>query len=108
MHLRRAAILIALLAATSATAGTVDNPRCKRELAAVSATMDEAARIKTASAGPGEAACTAYRNQFLSLVKARAVVAACKTGLDRDQEVGRLDGTVEDINSFIARSCGGS
>jgi hypothetical protein len=108
VYLAKAVILVPLLAATSAAAGTVDNPRCKRELAAVLATVDEAARAKPGSVRPGEAACTAYRAQFLNLVKARAVVAACKTGVDRDQEVGRLDGSVEDINTFIAQSCGGS
>jgi hypothetical protein len=108
VHLVKAVILVPLLAATSAAAGTVDNPRCKRELAAISATVDEAARVKPGDARPGEAACAAYRNQFLSLVRARAVIAACKTGTDRDQEVGRLDGSVEDINTFIAQSCGGT
>jgi hypothetical protein len=108
VHLRQVTILAALLAATSAAAGTIDNPRCKRELAAASATVDEAARLKPPSVRTGEAACAAYRNQFLSLVRARAIVAACKTGSDRDQEVTRLDGTVEDINGFIAQSCGGT
>jgi hypothetical protein len=108
VYLAKAVILVALLAATSAAAGTIDNPRCKRELAAVLATVDEAARARPGGVRAGEAACTAYRTQFLSLVKARAVVAACKTGVDRDQEIGRLDGSVEDINTFIAQSCGGS
>jgi hypothetical protein len=39
---------------------------------------------------------------------ARAVIADCKTGTDRDHEVGRLDGSVEDINTFIAQSCSDS
>jgi hypothetical protein len=107
VHLAKALILVPLLAAASATAGTIDNPRCKRELAAVSATVDEATRLKLGSVGRGETACTAYRAQFLSLVKARAVIVACRTGADRDQEVGRLDGSVEDINTFIAQSCSG-
>jgi hypothetical protein len=46
--------------------------------------------------------------QALIVVKARAVIAACKTGTDRDHEVGRLDGSVEDINTFIAQSCSDS
>jgi hypothetical protein len=110
VYLAQALILVPLLAATSAAAGTVDNPRCKRELAAVSATVDELARLKPGSVSvrTGEATCMAYRAQFLSLVKARAVVAACKTGADRDHEVGRLDGSVEDINTIIAQSCSGS
>ena len=108
VNIAKVVILVPLLAATSATAGTIDNPRCKRELAAVVATVDEAARLKPSGARADEAACTVYRTQFLSLVKARAMIAACKTGADRDQEVGRLDGNVEDLNTFIAQSCGGS
>jgi hypothetical protein len=108
VNLAKALILVPLLAATSAAAGTIDNPRCKRELAGVSATVDEAARLKPASVRSGEIACTTYRTQFLNLVKARAVVAACKTGADRDQEVGRLDGSVEDINTIIAQRCSDS
>jgi hypothetical protein len=49
--------------------------------------------------------CTAYREQFLLAVKARAVYANCKTGPDREADVGRLDGTIEDINGAIAESC---
>src|SRR5262245_23442862 len=108
VNLAKAFFLLPLLAATSASAGTLDNPRCKRELAAVSAAVDEAARLKPASVRKGEIACTAYRAQFLTLVRARAVMAACKTGADRDQEVGRLDGSVEDINTIIAHSCSDS
>jgi len=106
VNLAKVVILVPLLAATSAGAGTIDKTRCKRELAAVVATVDEAARLKPGGARADETACTVHRTQFLSLVKARAVIAACKTGLDRDQEVGRLDGNVEDINTFIAQSCG--
>jgi hypothetical protein len=101
-------MVVPLLAATCASAGTLDNARCKRELAAISATMDEVARVQPGTARVGAAACTAYRSQFLGLVKARAVIAACKTGIDRDHEVGRLDGSVEDINTFIAQSCSDS
>jgi hypothetical protein len=105
MRLRHAAIMIPLVAAVPAFAGTLDTPGCKRELAAVSATMDEAARAKASNPGLSEAACAGYRSQFLLLVRARAAVAACKTGPDREQEVGRLDGTVEDINVVIAQNC---
>ena len=105
MSLRTFAIAIPLFAVAPALAGTLDTPGCKRELAAVSVTMDEAARARISGIRSGEVACAAYRNQFLLLVKARAVVAACKTGPDREQEVGLLDGTVEDINAAIAQNC---
>ena len=106
MSLRPLVMSMAFVVAVPALAGTLDTPGCKRELAVVSATMDDAQRTKALAARSAEAACAAYRNQFLLLVKARAVVAACKTGPDREQEVGRLDGTVEDINVAIAQHCG--
>jgi hypothetical protein len=53
----------------------------------------------------GEERCAAYRQHFLVVVKARNVFATCKTGPDREQDIGRLDGTIEDINGGIAEAC---
>jgi hypothetical protein len=38
-------------------------------------------------------------------VKARAVTALCRSGPQRDRELGRLDADVETINNAIAASC---
>ena len=87
-------------------AGTLDTPACKRDLMAASTGVTEVAvRLKGLARTSGEEKCTAYRQQFLVVVKARAVFANCKTGPDRDADVGRLDGTIEDINGAIAESC---
>jgi len=95
-------VALSLLAATPAGAGIVDTPTCKRELGAVSASITEAlTRLKT---GAPES-CAAYRQKFIVAVRARAVIATCKTGADREQDIGRLDGAVEDINSAIAANC---
>jgi hypothetical protein len=100
----RTAAAVGLIAlATPALAEVVDTPSCKRELAAISQRLGELPQTKPAGA---TASCSAYRAQFLETVRARAVIAACRTGKDRDQEVGRLDGRVEDINGAIARACG--
>jgi len=78
---------------------------CKHNLAAAFASMD-AARARVKSAGPGsEESCTAHRRHFLEAVKARALTAQCKSGAERDQDLGKLDGTVEDINGMIAARC---
>jgi hypothetical protein len=106
MPLLRALIFLPLLTTIPALAGSVDSPACKRELAAVSSVDEALARLTLV--GSSEAACAAYRNHFLMAVKARAVVSACKTGADRERAIGRLDGTVEDINGAIAQSCRGS
>jgi hypothetical protein len=39
-------------------------------------------------------------------VKARAVTAQCKSGSERERDLGKLDGAVEDINGLIAARCG--
>jgi hypothetical protein len=98
---------VALLAgAHVAPAGTIDTAACKRDLSSASAGVAETiARLKGVARATGEAKCEAYRQQFLIVVKARDVFANCKTGTDRDTDVGRLDGTIEDINGGIASSC---
>jgi hypothetical protein len=40
------------------------------------------------------------------VVKARAVTALCKSGPDRERELGRLDAEVENINNTIGARCG--
>jgi hypothetical protein len=42
---------------------------------------------------------------FLEVVKARAVTAHCKSGAERERELGRLDADVEHINGAIAGRC---
>ena len=90
----------------AAHAGTLDTPACRRDLVTASAGVTELpTRLKGLARAAGDEKCAAYRQQFLVVVKARAVFASCKTGPDRDADVGRLDGTIEDINGVIAESC---
>ena len=49
--------------------------------------------------------CTVTRLYFLELTKARAVTALCRTGADRERELGRLDADVEHTNEAIAARC---
>jgi hypothetical protein len=98
--------VLALSLLVPAAAGTVDTPACKRDLTAASAGVTETlARLKGAAKASGEEKCAAYSQQFIVVVRARAIFANCKTGPDRDADVGRLDGTIEDINGAIAESC---
>lgn len=53
----------------------------------------------------GPETCTAAQRYFLEVVKARAVAALCKSGADRERELGRLDADVEHINGVIAVGC---
>ena len=109
--LRRVLVLIPvlvlpLLAPTRAGAADVDSAACRRNLTAASAGVSETmARLKGLAKVRRDEQCAAYRAQFLVVVQARAVFANCKTGTDRDTEVDRLDGTIENINGAIAESC---
>jgi hypothetical protein len=108
---RCAMALVPVLALTlfhpaAARAADVVSAACRRDLSAASAGVTASlARLKGLAKARGDDKCAAYRAQFLVVVRARAVFANCKTGAERDTEVDRLDGTIEDINGAIAESC---
>jgi hypothetical protein len=100
------AFLLALLVAPASPAAPVEQPGCERNVADANASVAALqARVKSAAHGPE--ACNVTRLYFLEVVKARAVIAVCKTGPDREREreLGRLDTDVEHINDAIAASC---
>jgi hypothetical protein len=97
---------LALAHPVAASAADADSVACRRDLPAASAGVNQSmARLKGLAKVRRDEQCAAYRAQFLVLVQARAVFASCKTGTERDTEVDRLDGTIEDINGAIAASC---
>ncbi len=101
-----AACTLALFAA-SARPAPLEIPGCERNLAESSAGIAAIqARLKSLGAARSPETCTATRLYFLEAVKARAVTALCKTGLERERELGRLDADVEQINAAIASTCG--
>jgi hypothetical protein len=99
------AFTLALLAAPAKPA-PIERPGCDRNLAT---TMAEVAvlqqRMKHIDTANSTEACTATRLYFLEMVKARAVTAVCKSGPERDRDLGRLDADVEHINEAIAARC---
>ena len=97
-----AAFVLALLAAPAYPA-PLEQSGCNRGLADAYANVSVLqARMKTAH---GAEACNATRLYFLEVVKARAITAQCKSGPERERELGRLDADVETINSTIAARC---
>jgi len=97
-----AAFALALLAAPAQPA-PLEPPGCARDLADASAQVSVLqSRMKSAH---GAEACTATRLYFLEVVKARAITALCKSGPERDRELGRLDADVDTINTTIAARC---
>ena len=79
---------------------------CDRNLADASASVAAMqAWIKRLSGVDELEMCTATRFYFLEVVKARAVTALCKSGVERERDLGRLDADVAHINDAIAARC---
>lgn len=97
-----AAFALALLAAPAQPA-TIEQPGCDRNLADAQANVTTLqARMKAAH---GREVCPATQFYFLEVVKTRAITAQCKSGPDRERELGRLDADVESLNNVIAARC---
>ncbi|MGB8104732.1 MAG: hypothetical protein WCF47_10685, partial [Pseudolabrys sp.] len=62
-------------------------------------------RIKNLSGADRSEICTATRFYFLEVVKARAVTALCKSGTERERDLGRFDVDVAHANEAIAARC---
>jgi hypothetical protein len=82
----------------------LERPGCERNLADATANV-AIWQERAKRAARGVDACSATKLYFLEVVKARAVTALCKTGTERDRDLGRLDADVETINNAIAASC---
>lgn len=101
-----AAFALALVAAPPARPEPPQQAGCDRNLADASASVAATqARIKSLGAGGGPEICNATRLYFLELVKARALTAVCKTGAERERNLGRFDSDVEHTNDAIAARC---
>jgi len=99
-------ITMAVLAAPPARQDEPHLSGCARNLADASASVAAMqARVKSLSRVDASEICTATRLYFLEIVKARAMTAVCKSGFERDRELGRLDVDVEQANEAIAARC---
>jgi hypothetical protein len=95
-----------VLALLMAPAAPLESPGCDRILADANASVAALqARVKSIGTARGPEICNVTRLYFLEVVKARAVTALCKTGPNRDRELGRLDADVANINDAIAGRC---
>ena len=97
---------MAVLAAPPARQDAPHLPGCDRNLADASASVAAMqARIKSLNSVDRSEICTATRLYFLEVVKARAVTALCKSGTERERDLGRFDADVADANEAIAARC---
>ena len=100
-----AAFASALLAAPPARPEPAQTG-CDRNIADATAGVAALqARLKGLRTAAGSETCTVTRLYFLELVKARAVIALCKNGPERERELGRFDADVEHTNEAIAARC---
>ena len=100
-------LTLMICTALPAFAGMRDTPLCRQDLPATLTSLNESsARVQRAGNSKGDEACVAYRSYFLEIVKARSVTAQCKTGPEREQDLGKLDAGVEQANDGIAARCG--
>jgi len=101
-----ATFTMAVLAAPPARDEAPHFSGCDRNLADASANVAAMqARVKASISTDGSEVCRATRFYFLEMVKARAVTALCKSGPERDRDLGRLDADVAHINDAIAARC---
>ncbi len=101
-----AAFVLALLVAPPAHPQPLQPLGCDRYLADASTSVAVMqARIKNLDANGRPDVCTVTRLYFLEVVKARAIAALCKTGAERERDLGRFDTDVEHINEEIAARC---
>ena len=90
------ACAVAVLGNWPAQASVIDTPTCKRALAALPVSTSKPS---------GPAVCSVHQQSLLETVRTRAVIAICKNGQEREQDVARLDGAIETINVAVANTC---
>ena len=101
-----ATLTMAVLAAPSAHPKVTYLPGCDRDLAVATANIAEMqARIKSLSGMEKQEICKTTQLYFLEMVKARAVTALCKSGAERERDLGRFDADVAHANDDIATRC---
>jgi len=101
-----AAFTMAVLAAPSVRPAAPSMPGCDRDLAIASASVAAMHARVNSLAGIGRSeTCKATQFLFLEVVKARAVTALCKSGSERERDLGRFDADVANINEAIATGC---
>ena len=97
---------LALLMEPPARPEPLQPPGCNRNLTDATANVAAMqARVKKLGMTVGLETCSVTQLYFLEVVKARAMTALCKSGPERERELGRLDADVEHINGAIAARC---
>ncbi len=78
---------------------------CVRDLARAENSLVKTLVRMRGAPPDGAERCSAYQGHARTLGQAREVFARCKTGAERDAEVGQLDGVLNDANAVITKAC---
>lgn len=78
---------------------------CVRDLARAENSLVKTLVRMRGAPPEGEERCSAFQVHAKTLGQAREVFARCKTGAERDAEVGQLDGVLNDANAVITKAC---
>jgi hypothetical protein len=101
-----ATFTMAVLAAPPADPDMSHLPGCERNLESASASIAAVqARMRSLNNVERSEICNVTRLYFFEIVKARAVTALCKSGSERERDLGRFDSDVEHANEAIAARC---
>ena len=97
-----------LLALRGATAGVIDSPECRRDLA-MADQLIHAVRLRENSVQPGDfvGLCRLLRQNLQDMTKAREPMARCMTGHDLGENVGQMDESIGDISFILSMHCAG-
>jgi len=99
---------LALLLAPPARPEPLQPPRCDRNLADATANVAAIqARVKKLGMTAGPETCSVTQLYFLEVVKARAMTALCKSGTERERELGHDQCLSETLRSGGIGSRGG-
>jgi hypothetical protein len=108
MVISRRAIFAGALALTTtfAKADPVEVRDCEYEIGQTATRVDVMrSALDSVPTARNSAACHLVRLYFLELVKERALIMLCENGAEREPELGRLDGNIEQANRTIASNC---
>lgn len=102
------ALPLSFASATVTSAGMVDTPRCRTDLAQANALI-QAVDNRTYKSPPRRndqaAVCAVLRQNRLDMRAATEIMQRCMTGRDRDENVGQMVASLSDIEEVLARNC---
>jgi hypothetical protein len=103
-----AIVIAAGWVASPASAGVVETPECRRDLA-VADQLIHGVRLRENSVQRGDfvGLCRLLRQNLQDMTRAREPMARCMTGHERGENVGQMDASLEDIRFVLAKHCAG-